>query len=142
MNSIAVADGEPCFFRVSSGRRLPSSFSFPLRYVDPDLRIRAASLQPTGKGVIGQKTSFYSFLSQDIRLDMLCFGKLRLSMTVGEALESFDIRCSTVLFLLALSYESDRRILFAFCEVTAGGRSTCAGTWAKYRSGGKVSSRL
>lgn len=34
---------------------------FPLCCVDPDLRTRAASLQPTGKGVIGQKTSFIPF---------------------------------------------------------------------------------
>lgn len=47
----AVVDGEPWSFRVSSGRLLPSSFP-PLCYVyvDPDRRIRAASLQPTGKG--------------------------------------------------------------------------------------------
>lgn len=43
---------------------------------------------------------------------MLCFGKLLLGMTVGEALESFDIRCSTVLFLLALSHE---RRMGEFC---------------------------
>jgi hypothetical protein len=45
-----VVDGESMIFRVSSGRFLPSSFPLCYVYVDPDRRIRAASLQPAGKG--------------------------------------------------------------------------------------------